>query len=1354
MAIRSGYVARLVVAAVTRRGALPACVLAGALGILGFACAPAGALVTHPYLFSFASGAASTQNYGGIAVDPTSGAIYVGDTEAKTLRKFDAAGDPADFSALGASAISGVEAQALAVDPSDGDIYVAESGHAIERFAASGAPADFSEGPGAGTNLLSGTEAPSGHFGQIAGIAVDSSGDLYVSQNNSPAVVDEFTSTGGYAGLEISTPSLRYPTEVAVDSTGAIYDIENGTLEIVKFDESGSLLGTIATGIAGGEESLAIDTTDDALFVGYANNLSGASGVMQLSSTGANEGEFGAGEVERARAIAVNGANGRVLVQDSAREAVDVFGPKVLVPDVASGASTSTLNEVTVTGSVNTDGTALADAITACHFQYVSDVAFLLTGFDDLSSGGSVPCEAVDGHEIAGPGEIPEDGAGHTVSATISGLPANSGYRFRLVAENVNGPNYGEGVSFTTAGSPEIDAVYVTSVSSSSAVLGAEVDPDLLDTSARFQYVDDETYRADVEAAGAGHGFDHATSVPASAVDLGSGGAPAKVSVQISGLAPDTIYHYRVLVGNEGGSQTSSEPTFTTSISGLGFELPDSRVWEQVTPVLKHHGRVTPPWLGMAQASESGEALTYVTIGPVEEEANSDRIVEQSLAQRGTGGWSSADISPPHETSSPLETTNEYFMFSSDLSRAAIEPSGERAKGPGSLSDEASESTPYLREDFASPIRWRPLVTGREGFSDVCPGTEFGGEEAEQQLRRYRLPVLFVGGSANLQHVALRTQVPLTCDAEGVEGALYEWSAGALQLVSRLPAGEGGEAVVGVLGSGQALGGGSVRRAVSEDGRYVYWGAGEGESGALYVRDTVAGETVRLDVRAPGASGGERGGPLFQSASAGGTYGFFTDKQRLVDDAGNAGADLYVCELVREGSQDKCDLGDLTPETAGESAEVQGMVSAISESGEDVYFVANGVLTGSERNGEGESASPGDCTDSLESPPSASESCNLYIAHHEGSSWGLRFIATLSGADTPDWGVPVNGGGFEGDREVQANTSPSGRYFAFMSQRSLTGYDNHDAASGAADEEVYSYDADADGGEGKLACVSCNPFGARPQGAQEQTGGYQIPSDWTAVWGGRWLAALLPDTETPGATSVEAYQPRDVLDDGRVLFNAFDALVPSDSNGTSDGYEYEPWGLGGCSPTAGGAAIAQAQGDGCVALLSSGTSVHESAVLDSSASGEDIFVYTAASLSPLDEDSDYDIYDARVNGTPAQRTLQAECLGEACQPAVSAPVFGAPSSAVFSGAGNLLEAGKSSRCVQGKAGCAAEKQPKKKRKGKGPKKKRRAKRDKAKKDRAKRDKAKKDRAKRDKAKKGEARGQLQRRAKHDRRAAR
>jgi hypothetical protein len=74
--------------------------------------------------------------------------------------------------------------QALAVDQSNGDIYAI--GATIERFDSSGAPKNFTVGPDAGTNTLTG-------FTQAAKVAIDNSGgpldgDIYVVviQNNPP----------------------------------------------------------------------------------------------------------------------------------------------------------------------------------------------------------------------------------------------------------------------------------------------------------------------------------------------------------------------------------------------------------------------------------------------------------------------------------------------------------------------------------------------------------------------------------------------------------------------------------------------------------------------------------------------------------------------------------------------------------------------------------------------------------------------------------------------------------------------------------------------------------------------------------------------------------------------------------------------------------------------------------------------------------------------------------------------------------------------------------------------------------------------------------------------------------------
>ena len=149
-------------------------------------------------------------------------------------------------------------------------------------------------------------------------------------------------------------------------------------------------------------------------------------------------------------------------------------------------------------------------------------------------------------------------------------------------------------------------------------------------------------------------------------------------------------------------------------------------------------------------------------------------------------------------------------------------------------------------------------------------------------------------------------------------------------------------------------------------------------------------------------------------------------------------------------------MTDLTPRGAtGESANVQGAVLGGSEDGSYLYFVADGVLENAGVPVPG--AVRGTCGNSFASP--ASLECNLYV-RHDGTP---KLIAVLSGADEPDWSEDLT--------HLTARVSPDGEWAAFMSNRSLTGYDNSDAVHNVADEEVYEYDATT----GRTSCASCNP---------------------------------------------------------------------------------------------------------------------------------------------------------------------------------------------------------------------------------------------------------------------------------------
>jgi hypothetical protein len=683
----------------------------------------------------------------------------------------------------------------------------------------------------------------------------------------------------------------------------------------------------------------------------------------------------------------------------------------------------------------------------------------------------------------------------------------------------------------------------------------------------------------------------------------------------------------------------------------LSFGLSDSRVWEMVSPSLKYGGILINASRGPLQAEVNGNGLAYQSLGSIEPDVEGNRASERStvLARRDAdGGWHSKDISAPHSEPTILASGNEYNFFSQDLAKTVLEPVDETLQSPL-----ASTQTPYLRTNTEPPV-YTPLLSAKEGIANIPPDTALQNRDVQ------------IGGATDdLNHIILKPSVPLTAGAE--PRSLYEWSTGGeLEPVSILPAAQGGGVVKGILGSAQ----GSVHNAVSEDGSRVFWSQGNYEvaepaTTALYLRDQDAEETVRIDVEQPGASGVGQDRPVFQGANRDGSIVFFTDSKQLTEDASPEGTDLYRCALSQGADPLECDLTDVTAPraNAGESAEVLGIVSGINRDATKVYFVARGVLD-TESNPAGQSAVSGEP--------------NLYLWQETG---GARYIATLSNNDHTNWGKKKTTVTGVGDL-LNTSTSPSGRYFAFMSQQSLTGYENRDVASGEPDQEVFLYDSMED----DSVCVSCNPSGASPEGEKLHVSGGFAMVDPQRLWQDRWVAAILPQARLSPVFSF--YRSRAVLDNGRVFFNAVDSLVAADSNDTWDVYQYQPTGVGDCSVVSGGAATARA-GDACVSLISSGTAEEEAGFVDASQSGNDAFFLTMGKLSVLDKDAVYDVYDARVGGRAAALDPVSECAGSACRSSSAPPSVSTPSSEVFRGRGNQTKCPKGKRKVKrnGKIKC-------------------------------------------------------------------
>jgi len=753
---------------------------------------------------------------------------------------------------------------------------------------------------------------------------------------------------------------------------------------------------------------------------------------------------------------------------------------------------------------------------------------------------------------------------------------------------------------------PSITSTFATDVTSTTATLAGRINPNTLETTYHFEY---GTADCSVEPGAC-------TSVPVGGDSVGSGFHPVSVSADIAGLAPDTVYYYRIVATNSLGTTPGPVRSIRTQGSAFGFEAMDGRVWEQVTPTDKHGGAIITAPSILKQAAADGSSFFFTTRGSITAGPAASRAAEPAavLARRVEGGsWGVEDLVPPQTESFGANTDTEYKAFSFDLGRSLLEP---RDSTP--LSAEASERSPYLRVN-TEPPSYRPLVTSKEGFANVPPGTVFSDEPTSAAN-----PVSIEGANEALTSVAVSSKFPLV---EGAgERALYLWHDGALEPVSEKPVDEGGGIVSAQLGSAAV----SVRHAVSSDGSRVFWIPGwqsNMDGAALYLRDTVADETVRLDV--PQAGPSEAGGGVvnFIGASVDGSVVFFTDSEPLTPDANLEGRDLYRCEIGTVGGSLGCsELQDLSAGLEGEEVRVYPAPLGMSDSGNTVYFL--------------EAGTPG--------------VFRLYVWQ---KGQGARLIAFLSANDHADWGaLGSNADEMPLDLRVSTTSSPSGRYFAFMSERSLANIETADPNSGKPVEHVYIYDSVAE----TLACASCNPSGGTDAG---------VPGILLNGSDSQLLGGTIPRASEIALNGSSLYRPRAVLDNGRVFFSSPLPLVAADSNGAWDVYQYEPFGVGGCNAASRQPSIAVVDG-ACIGLISAGTGDRSSTFLDASASGDDVFFATADRLSALDSDSIEDIYDARVGGIAAVAEQKPECLGEACQAPPSPPNDATPASASFAGAGN------------------------------------------------------------------------------------
>jgi hypothetical protein len=1248
---------------------------------LGLTAAPAFAGPSH--VFSTTFGAADStpanpyplSNPADTAVDNSSGSsahdVYVTDPANHRVEKFDSSGNFILMFGKGVdqttggdvcTATSGDTCQAgasdsspgafttptfVAVDgssgPSAGDVYVGDNGNAlISKFDSSG-------------NLIASWGSSgqlNGFGGALAGVAVDSLGNLFAF--NFGANFFKF----GQDGSPISSFYTGYGVSgagITVDPSGNLYQVR-GIPVVEKFTPAGQDLGQLTDG--GNAKGLEADPRSGDLYENeggtvinhYDSSCNPSSGPCSPVDT------FGSGNLTGAQGLAIDGVSNNVYVANTGAGNVAVFdGANPLL--TTGSASNLTVNSATVSGHVDPFGRG---DVTDCHFDYGPTTAY----------GSSALCSSPT------PYSSPTD-----VSADLSGLTAGTTYHYRLIGTNGNGTYFGSDESFKTVAAVQgVSTDPATNITAVDATLNGSLDPAGLATQCYFDYGSDTNYgqttstppgdddagslnfAKDVSGlqpnsvyhfrivctnvfgttVGSDQSFTTAIEVagivtlptgPIATTTASVGGriqpnnsattyyieygtdtnygqsqpstqdAPVGadlgsyfVSQQLTGLQPNTTYHYRIVADNPAGPNQGADHTFTTLASSVSGTCPNDLARQQTGAAALLDCRAYE-LVSAANAGgydvESSVIAGQTPFGAYPQANNPPRVLYavHSGGIPGTGNPTNRGPDPYVATRDPKAGwSTEYVGIPANGTPSAAPFASTLAEANGTLDTFAFAGPDICAPCFASGIATGipihtpngSLIQGMAGSIDPGPSAAPDGYIAKHF-------------SADGSHFLFGSTSRFEPDGNNNgDVSIYDrdLNTGVTNVVSKTP---GGANLPCLQGAGQCSspgdGNGIAELDVSADGSRIIVAqkVSTGGAGNVYFHPYInIGDSTHTVDLAPGTTQGV----LFGGMTQDGSKVFFTTADQLLPADTDSSADIYEADVDSGGNLTL----HLVSTGSGGPSNTDSCDPVSNSNGSHWNTVGGAENCDAVAIAGGGGVAIGDGTVYFLSPEKLTPPCacllgdptpdqpNLYLAR---PGFAPHFIATLDPNDPAVLDAVGAAGTLRyGDFQV----APSGDAAAFLSTAPLVGYDN------AGHPEVYRYDAPSD----DLVCASCSPI-------------------------------------TPQATSDAALAPNglSVTDDGRVFFTTPEPLVAADLNEKRDVYEFS---------------------HGVVQLLSTGTSPFDSGMLGVSADGTDAYFFTTDTLVSQDHNGQaMKIYDARSNGgffvVPPRASCAAsdECHGPGTQ---------------------------------------------------------------------------------------------------------
>jgi hypothetical protein len=1073
--------------------------------------------------------------------------------------------------------------------------------------------------------------------------------------------------------------TFAYVLGVTVDqATGdvLVYDAGEGG-RIYKFGATGepvdfSGLGTnVITGVGGagaGEEEVAVDSSSgpDAGDVYAANG----SEVRIYSAAGSLLGTLSGGSM---CGVAVD-ASGAVYVgvysEKMVRKYVPTANPVTNASEVSSMGGLGGICNVAADSEGNLYAANLSDGVNRYEaLQFGSPIA---TGTLIDGAGRTLAVDQATNelYVYEGSAIAEYDASGTLIGNSGSGkINGSLGVGVDSAKDELYVPSEGRVMAFgPSVLLPAVGGGEAPEVTDSSAKITGSVNPEGTATTYQFQY---------------GATASYGSVAPASPQTVGSDLTTHSVSAQLTGLLSNTEYHYRLLATNSNGtvygpdgmfktggpptveselssSATSTEIALKASINDLGAQ--STYFFEYGTT--SAYGTATP------EESLTGEAEMRVD-GLSPETVYHFRVVATN--RYGTTDGEDETFSTASTPSLVLPDGRRYEKVSPNANADGnvVPPSPTNAiTAQGGYYTEGDYTyLPFMAAADGNAFTYlgQSPETGGTGQEGADQGNQYlsrrasnGGwatEDIEQPSGNINVGTIYQAFSKDLTagFLTYNGPEPLVSGAPGENySVLYKrtFSTGTLEPIFNVKPPNRGPEQFRAVGVTQSSGSEPAYAGSSADLSHVLFmandtltpGAIDGGEGENNLYDSHDGVVTLVNVLPGGNTepNATFGGPKLpyvpanwdapsfgHDISENGQRIFWTDLNNhdlylreggsrtvQVDVGAGGGGTFWTATpdgskvlFTKSGDLYEYDVesGQTTDLTPG--GEVQGIVGT-SEDLSYIYFVADAALASG--------AEPQECP----SPEENRGSCNLYVLH-QGEP--VRFIAKLSAGDNRSAlqsYFAMDGDWQSGMRNREAEVTPDGRHLVFTSSRPLTGYDNRGA------EEVFTYEY----GSERLFCASCSPVSE--------------PSTY--------YSAFLP------VSNMNTNTLRWMSSDGtKVFFDSVDALVPQDTNGVIDVYEWEEDGAGSC-----------AHSQGCIYLLSAGSSPESSWLLDASESGDDVFIATRSQLTLEDQNETVDVYDVRANAPIPPAPPQ--CSGAGCQGIPSSPpVFATPSSVTYNGIGNF-----------------------------------------------------------------------------------